>query len=311
MRIGLFGTGWWARDVPGPALAAAANVELVGVWGRDLAKRTALAETLGVPAYDSAAALIDRVDAVSIALAPDAQCELAVQAASAGKHLLLEKPLALDLPRADDLVRVVAESGVATVVFLTGRFQPAAEAVLDRAIGLGGWTGGRADIRVSVLTEPDSTLQASRWRVERGALWDAAPHALSPLVAVLGSVVEVVAVEDDSRTTFATLRHESGVCSQLSTTLQAPPEAFAWEVGLYGSHGRLDVPHDLDDASGYFGRAIQELIARARTPGTPARVDIHLARHLLAIVAAAERSIASGRVEEVDREPIRAGHVPA
>ncbi|MEJ7650224.1 MAG: Gfo/Idh/MocA family oxidoreductase [Nakamurella sp.] len=303
MRIGLLGTGRWARDVHGPGLAASPDVDLVGVWGRDVAKAEALAGKLGVPAFADRATLLADVDAVSIALAPDAQSAAALEAARAGKHLLLEKPLALDLAEGDELVRVITDKGLATVVFVTGRFQPAAEAVLDRAVEIGGWSGGRADIRVSVLSEDDAVLQASTWRVERGALWDAAPHALSPLVTVLGTVEQVVALEDASRATFLTLRHESGVCSQISTTLQAPPAAFAWSVEVYGSDGRLDIPHDLNGADRYFQRAVRELAERVGSGQPSHRVDVHFARHLLAVVVAAQRSIETGRVEQVTAAP--------
>lgn len=303
MRFGLFGTGWWARDVHGPALARSAEVELVGVWGRDRAKREALALALGVRAYAERSALIADVDAVSIALPPDIQCEVAIEAAQSDRHLLLEKPLALDLSRADELVRLVTRRGLASVVFVTGRFQPEAETVLAHARAVGGWTGGRADIRVSVLAEDDAVLQASTWRVERGALWDAAPHALSPLVRVLGPVVEVSAVADERRSTYLTLRHESGVCSQVGTTLQTPSAAFAWSVQLFGRGGLLEVPHDLDDADRYFAGAIDQLTEQVRDGRTGHLVDVRFARHLLAVVEAAERSMSTGSLARVSPAP--------
>ncbi|MFL6001337.1 MAG: Gfo/Idh/MocA family oxidoreductase, partial [Nocardioides sp.] len=87
MRFGLVGTGPWATMVHGPGLAEARDVELVGVWGRTREKAETLAANLGVNAYDDYDALLDDVEAVAFAVPPDAQAELALVAARAGKHL--------------------------------------------------------------------------------------------------------------------------------------------------------------------------------------------------------------------------------
>ncbi len=84
VRIGLFGTGHWAEEVHAPALLAAPEVELVGVWGRDTARTASFADRLGCRPYA----------AVDVALPPDVQASVAVDAAAAGRHLLLDKPLA-------------------------------------------------------------------------------------------------------------------------------------------------------------------------------------------------------------------------
>ena len=64
------------------------------------------------------------VDAVAIALPPDVQAPLAARAARAGKHLFLDKPLALSVTAADDVVAAVTDAGVRSVVFFTSRFRP-------------------------------------------------------------------------------------------------------------------------------------------------------------------------------------------
>ena len=97
MRFGVLGTGFWARVVHAAALAAHPSAELVGVWGRDLAKAKAVGAEFDVPGYGDVDALLADVDAVAVALPPDVQAPLAVRAAEAGKHLLLEKPIALDV----------------------------------------------------------------------------------------------------------------------------------------------------------------------------------------------------------------------
>ena len=106
MRFGVLGTGFWAQHVHAASLAEHDGAELVGVWGRDLAKAKALGAEFDVAGYGDLDALLGEVDAVSIALPPSVQVDLAIRAAEAGKHLLLEKPIALDLASADRLVEL-------------------------------------------------------------------------------------------------------------------------------------------------------------------------------------------------------------
>ena len=117
MRFGLVGTGPWAELAHAPGLAAAEGVELVGIWGRSLGRAQALADSYGVAAYDDYAALLADVDAVAFAVPPAVQGELALAAAGAGRHLLLDKPVAADPDAARALLAAATEAGVASVVF--------------------------------------------------------------------------------------------------------------------------------------------------------------------------------------------------
>src|SRR3954462_4549177 len=104
MRFGVLGTGFWAEHVHAAALAEHPDAELVGVWGRDLAKAKAVGAAFDVAGYADVDELLADVAAVSSSLRPDVQVPLAVRAAEAGKHLLLEKPIAFTVADADRLV---------------------------------------------------------------------------------------------------------------------------------------------------------------------------------------------------------------
>src|SRR5215213_4454197 len=133
MRFGVVGTGFWAREIHARSLAQHPDAELVGIWGRDLAKAKALGAEFEVAGYADLDDLLAGVDAVSFSVPPDVQVPLAVRAAEAGKHLLLEKPIALDLPAANRLVQAVRTAGIASVVFFTFRFQAGTASWLEQA----------------------------------------------------------------------------------------------------------------------------------------------------------------------------------
>src|SRR4051794_31658323 len=135
MRVGLIGTGWWATTVHAPSLAEHPMVELVGVWGRDPARTAELSGACGARAYTDPDRLIDDVDALSFAVPPGVQADLAVRAAERGRHLLLEKPIATSLADARRLEEGVAANRVASMVFFTHRFMAATSEWLDRQRG--------------------------------------------------------------------------------------------------------------------------------------------------------------------------------
>src|SRR2546423_48997 len=122
MRVGLIGTGFWARTIHGLSAARHPGIELVGVWGRDRAKTTDAAAELGTRPYEQVEDLFHDVDALTFAVPPDVQASIAPKAATVGKHLLLEKPVATSAADALAVERAVDQSGVATIVFFTRRF---------------------------------------------------------------------------------------------------------------------------------------------------------------------------------------------
>src|SRR5689334_21858415 len=95
MRVGIVGTGHWAREVHLPGVMASADAVCVGLYGRSADAASAIAARHGVAQYPTFEALLDASDAVTLAVPPAVQPALATAAALAGKHLLIEKPVAL------------------------------------------------------------------------------------------------------------------------------------------------------------------------------------------------------------------------
>jgi predicted dehydrogenase len=297
VRFGLFGTGPWATDVHGPALAAHPQAELVGVWGRNPSKAAALAETLGVRSYDDVDALISDVDAVAVALPPDVQASIALRAARAGRHLLLDKPVALTVADADAIVAEAEARGLASVVFFTGRFQPEVEQFVRDAEQTP-WYGGRSVLHASIF-QTGGPFGASPWRRERGGLWDIGPHALSAMLPALGEVERVAAMTGPHDTTYVLLQHGKGAVSTMSLTLDAPPAATTWETVLYGAEGPVAVPSGSSPAVEVFGTAIGALLAQVDGAGPGHPCDVRLGRDVVAILAAADTARTTGTVVPV------------
>jgi predicted dehydrogenase len=295
MRFAVLGTGFWARDVHAASLADHPNAELVGVWGRDLAKAKAVGAQFDVPGTDDVDALLADVDAVSFALPPDVQAPLAERAAAAGKHLLLEKPVALSTAAADRVVDAVEAAGVASVVFFTNRFRTATSTWLEQAArttlagGSVTWLG----------TLAGSPFDDSPWRHEHGALWDVGPHALSLLVPALGPVTAVQAGAGQGDTVHLVLTHGNGRASTVTVSASAAPLAGGIETWVHGDAGRLVLLPESGTAVAAHQVAVDELSAAALTGGAHP-CDAAFGRDVVRVLEAAQHALRTGCRETVE-----------
>ncbi|MFG2932962.1 Gfo/Idh/MocA family protein [Streptomyces achromogenes] len=294
MRIGLLGTGPWARATYAPALDGHPGLRFAGVWGRRPEAATELAERYGVAAYADVDALLADVDAVAVALPPSVQAELAVRAAEAGRHLLLDKPLALSAAGGRAVVEAAERAGVASVVFFTTRFQKEPDAWIEEQAAVAGWFTARAHWLGAVFTG-DSPFAASPWRREKGALWDVGPHALSVLLPVLGDVRQVAAAaHGPADTVHLVLDHATGASSSLTLSLTAPPAAAGAEVELRGEAGVSVMPGSSESAVAALSRAADALVRAAGT-GRPHPCDAAFGLRVTEILATAQAGLTSAR----------------
>ncbi|WP_129311352.1 Gfo/Idh/MocA family oxidoreductase [Streptomyces sp. L2] len=290
MRVGLLGTGPWARAAHAPALAEHPGLDFAGVWGRRPEAARALAERYGVRAYDDVGALFADVDAVAVALPPSVQAGLTVRAVRAGCHLLLDKPLALDVAEARSVAGAVERAEVASVVFFTTRFQREPQAWIEEQAAVPGWFTARAQWLGAVFTG-DSPFAASPWRRERGALWDVGPHALSVLLPVLGDVRQVLTTAHGAAdTVYLVLDHAGGASSTLTLSLSAPPAAAGADVELRGESGVTLLPRSSEGAVPALVRAADALLTSART-GRPHPCDATFGLRVTEILATAEAQL--------------------
>ena len=293
MRFGLAGTGYWAQIAHAPALASAEGVEFTAVWGRNPQATAGLAAEYGATAYHDVAAFLAGVDAVSFAVPPDVQAAIATRAAREGKHLLLEKPIALTEEAADGLVEAVEQAGVASIVFFTQRFLPETRAWLAEVHARGGWTGGVSAWLGSALRE--SNPFNTPWRRDQGGLWDVGPHVVSLLWASLGPVTSVTADAGPADVTHLVLHHQGGATSTTTVTLSASEAAAGFAAYVWGETGRLAAPSGSVDRLAAMSTALGELVANARAGRIWHPCDVWFGRDVGRVLTEAQRQIDARR----------------
>lgn len=288
LRFGLVGTGYWAAETHAAAIAVAPGLTLASVWGRRPDAARTVAERYDARAFDDIDAFLDSVDAVSFAVPPNVQDELALRAVRAGKHVLLEKPIAVSTASADALVEAVESAGVASVVFLTILFDPRMRAIASEAADAA-WAGGNGLWLGSALM--DENPFNTPWRRDKGALWDLGPHAVSVLQATLGPIDRVHAVRGERDLVHATFTHRSGVTSTASMTLYASDAADGFSTLLWGPRGRQHLPVDDVDEAEALGVALGELAANIRSGATDHACDVRAGRDIVAVLAKLETAL--------------------
>lgn len=288
LRFGVVGTGYWARETHAPGIERAPDAELSAVWGRDPESTHSLAERHGAIGYTDFDEFLLKVDAVSFSVPPHVQAPLAARAANAGKHLLLEKPIALDEEAGDEIAAAAKASGVAALVFFTHLFSPPVVAWFRRS-DESAWLGGDAYWLGSALS--DDNPFNTPWRRQHGGLWDVGPHAVADLRRALGPIVQVTADSGAPEVTHLVLHHEGGTSSTCTLTLSAPEAADGFSMMLWGPAGRSHLPIAEVDSRKAHSAAVSDLIDLARSGHRQHVADLATGRDVLRVLAAAQRQL--------------------
>ena len=287
VRVGLVGAGPWARMVHAPVLANHPETDLVGVWARRPEAAEQLAAKYRAKAAPSYEALLAWCDAIAFCVPPDVQAAMAVDAARAGRTLLLEKPLALDLEAAQRLADAVDEAAVRTVLLLSWRYARAVDDFLAEVVALGPLLGGRGVfVSGSLLGGPFATP----WRLERGPLLDLGPHLLDLVDAALGPVTEVRATGDLLGYVSLALAHESGASSTVGLCATSAVQPHIAEVAVYAEAGGANLNAAAAADAESMANVASALAAAARGEPTSAP-DLHRGLHLQRILDDAESQL--------------------
>ena len=242
LRIGIIGSGGmgrtWAESaanlVPGAAVAAIAG----GTRAPELAKH------YGVPAEPSVAALLARadVDAVVVCSPQPTHHQMVLAAAAAGKHILVEKPMAMNVAQADEMIAAADAARVTLGVISQHRFRRTpvtAKRLIDEgAIG----TVRMAQVRG--LTPPWAVGTANQPWADLGF------HLCDILRWLVGSEVTLAAAQfgefgavPPGQTAFVLYRFASGALAHVwfSYEITKPGLGSIMQFLITGSKGMIDL----------------------------------------------------------------------
>ena len=255
---GFIGTGRYPDRAGAPSMAMAENTDLIATYSRDIGRAESFAGKHGFKqAYDSLEDLLgdSRVDAVFIASPNHLHAPFTVMAANAGKHVLVEKPMALDVSEALEMVRTCRDHDVRLGVGFQLRHHPghaqASRLVREGTVG----SIALAQVQIGGGTRGETQRAA---RTGLSAWWDrpdlvggastmmgTGTHAVDDLHFILGQTVVQIAAVTDGQTeenplenlAAMCLRFDGGAIATLCCSNRVPD--LKCDVNVYGSEGRI------------------------------------------------------------------------
>lgn len=334
LRVGVLGTGRIGRVHAGIAAAQVPGVELAQVYDQDGRAAAEVADRLGARAAASAEALLSDadVDAVAICTPTPLHAEHVIAAAQAGKAILCEKPVSLDIAEVDRALAAVADAGVPFQVGFNQRFDPGHAAVA--AAVADGRVGAPRIIRITSRDPAPPPVEYARG--SGGIFLDMTIHDFDMARHLAGSEVKEVyatgavlvdpafAEIDDLDTVAVTLVHESGCLTMIDNSREA---VYGYDqrvevlgsVGMAASENQLAHQALVRDAGGVHGATLEfpfieryaasyaaewRAFAKAVREGAPPPAGPEDARAPLLIGLAAWRSVREQRAIKVaDLEP--------
>ncbi len=252
VRVALLGCGRISKNHL-EALAKVDGLRLVAVADSDLARAEAVSVEQGVPAFGGLEEMLAAVpsDLVAICTPSGLHPQHGIIAARHGRHVLTEKPMAISLEAADQLVQACDAAAVHLFVVKQNRLNPPIQ-LLKRAVDKGRF-GRLYMVNVTVRwTRPQEYYDAEPWRgtweFDGGAIMNQASHYVDLMQWLVGPVESVMArtatqarrieAEDSGA---AIMRFRSGALGVLEVSVLTYPRNLEGSITLLGEKGSVKI----------------------------------------------------------------------
>jgi predicted dehydrogenase len=248
-RLAILGLGMAVAPHAKSLIDLRDRIEVAAAYSQTAARRKAFGSQFDFPLADDLDAILadPTIDIVAVLTPANAHRDIALRAAKAGKHVLLEKPLEISTARAVELVEACERAGVTLGVVLQHRFRPAGRklAALLRENALGKLVGCSTSIRLwrpqSYYDEPGRGTKA---RDGGGVLITQAIHTLDLMLGLAGDVSEVTAYAtttpvhrmETEDMVCAAARFANGELGVIDATTTAYP-GFSERIEMIGEKG--------------------------------------------------------------------------
>ncbi len=284
LKMALVGCGNIARAHWRGIRYVATDIDVTAVVDADAGRAEAMAERTGAVAFTSLADALAEgdFDAVDLMLPHDLHEEFAAQVFAAGKHLVLEKPIAPDVAAAGRIFHAAKRAGTVFMVAEQAQYWPdviRARELID-AGEIGEVITARACFYDPLNIDPEEPIPW-RFRLQRaggGISIDGGAHWIRPLRMLLGEIDAAIAVTgrhieamEGESFAHALFRFRSGATATFDALLHASPVAPTEDFRITGAEGEIVIEHGREGRLLLFNAAHPE--GASQMQGFPGKVD--------------------------------------
>ena len=323
LRVASIGMGWWS-DVLADAMARSGKLKIVACYSRSEDKRAKFAAKYGcraAPAYEEI--LDDPTVEAIVNTTPNAvHLETTREAAGAGKHVFLDKPIANTIADARALTKACRDAGVVLALGYQRRRESHFRWIRGKIDA--GEFGRLVNAESNISRDRLGKIDLTSWRytaegMPGGVLLqigihytDVLEYLMGPIVAVSARSARLVLPGDNPDVASVVLEHASGALSTLNASYASAAEHYV--MNIYGKEASAyyDLQHGLSTLKRGETRAVpvacakndpiveelEEFAAAARGEGEP-EMDGERSTASLAVILAGIRSAREARRVEV------------
>src|SRR3954469_24175699 len=323
LRVACVGMGWWS-DVLADAIRRSGKLDIVACSPRSADKRGAFAKKYDCrPAASYEDVLADRaIEAVINTTPNDAHLATTRQAADAGKHVFLDKPIANTVSDGRAITEACQRAGVVLGIGYQRRRESQFRWI-KRQIEVG-LLGRLVNAEANISRDRLGKIDLGSWRYQAAGMpggvmlqigipyADVLTYLLGPIKAVRGQLAQLVLPGDNPDVASLLLEHENGALSTLNASYASASEYYLMNIygkeatayydlhqGLRvlkrGTKSPMPVPAEKNDT---LVEELEEFMRAARGDGEP-EMDGERATASLAVILAGIRSAREGRRVEV------------
>jgi predicted dehydrogenase len=323
LRVAVLGMGWWS-DVLADAIKRSRAIDIVACYTRSDDKRRAFADKYGCHAAASYDEILEdpTIEAVVNTTPNNVHLETTRQAAEAGKHVFLDKPIANTVAEGMEIARVCEKAGVVLALGYQRRRENHFRWIKQEIDA--GRFGRLVQAECNISRDRLGKIDLSSWRYQSagmpgGVMLQIGIHYVDVLELLLGPVKRVAAMSaqlvlpgDNPDVANMILQHENGAISNLTASYASASEYYMMNV--YGKEA--SAYYDLFQGLRHLERGetaakpiatepndtireeLEEFAHCVRTGAKP-ETDGYWAARNLAVIKAGVRSAREGRAVDV------------
>jgi predicted dehydrogenase len=323
VRVACIGMGWWS-DVLADAVTRSDKLKIVACFSRSAGKREVFAKKYGCRAAASYEAILEdpQIEAVINTTPNDAHLETTRQAAQAGKHVFLDKPIANSVSEGHTITGICRAAGVVLALGYQRRRESHFRWVKQQIEA--GVFGKLVNAEANISRDRLGQVDLSSWRYTAAGMpggvmlqigvhyADVLDYLVGPIKAVTGRLAQLVLPGDNPDVASLIFEHESGALSTLNASYASASEYYVMNVYGKEATAYYDLHHGLSllkrgekkpiavscDKNDTFVEELEEFAAAVRG-GPPPEVGGDYATRSLAVIRAGIVSAREGRRVEV------------